>query len=69
MQMAESNSMAQFNQSIAMQLFYNLGRNNISSAGCRWLKKANWKKIVDLNLSNNKIIKNKIKLIGRAANI
>ena len=36
---------------VAMQLFANSESNQISKAGCRWLSKANWKQLAEINLS------------------
>ena len=56
MQVAEPVSMAASELFIARQSFYNLGGNNISKAGSRWLSKANWKELETFYLRSNAII-------------
>ena len=41
---------------MAKHFFANLGNNNISKAGCKWLSKANWKELGTLNLRSIEII-------------
>jgi len=43
----------------------NLGSNEISKAGCRWLGKTNWKQFNKINLCKNRIIHPRIIFVGR----
>jgi hypothetical protein len=52
-----------------MQYSINLGKNGISETGCRWLSKANWKKLNFIWLGMNILIQNVTKFVGKAKNI
>jgi hypothetical protein len=50
--MAESVLMATFEFFMVRQILTYLGENKITKIGCRWLSKANWKKLSCINLGN-----------------
>jgi len=48
MQVAEPDSVEKFENIIDRQFIFDSGCHRISKAGCRWLSKANWKHIDEI---------------------